>query len=300
MKTYQLLKIILIATFVSNVLSYQVKAQNTESVTNNNNNNENVDIDVQEAGSQQQGQGQSANSGTSSVTVTDEDAKDNFWTNGSRTQLVVPEGNASLSCGEQMISFSRSGGLSLGVLKDLSRIVGDTASHIGAASINSSDNQGQLPDDFKPSLTAIQQCAKQKNIAEVLQQYLQLAQVDLAIAQTYLRIVSPEVYATLFVENAKDKREILSEQLFNNLAANLRNEEFERVVEWQDSFYGAALAKERVKFEKNQELQVLERNKRLTELEVLELKRTAQEVEAIIRYQQSELNRSLERYQQQN
>lgn len=285
MKTYQLLKIILIATFVSSTLSYQVKAQNTESVTNNNNNNENVDIDVQEAGSQQQGQGQSANSGTSEVTVTDEDAKDNFWTNGSRTQLVVPEGNASLSCGEQMISFSRSGGLSLGV---------------GAASINSSDNQGQLPDDFKPSLTAIQQCAKQKNIAEILQQYLQLAQVDLAIAQTYLRIVSPEVYATLFVENAKDKGEILSEQLFNNLATNLRNAEFERVVEWQDGFYGAALAKERVKFEKNQELQVLERNKRLTELEVLELKRTAQEVEAIIRYQQSELNRSLERYQQQN
>lgn len=285
MKTYQLLKIILIAIFSSSVLSYQVNAQNTESVTNNNNNNENVDIDVQESGSQQQGQGQSANSGTSEVTVTDEDAKDNFWTNGSRTQLVVPEGNASLSCGEQMISFSRSGGLSLGV---------------GAASINSSDNQGQLPDDFKPSLTAIQQCAKQKNIAEILQQYLQLAQVDLAIAQTYLRIVSPEVYATLFVENAKDKGEILSEQLFNNLAANLRNEEFERVVEWQDGFYGAALAKERVKFEKNQELQVLERNKRLTELEVLELKRTAQEVEAIIRYQQSELNRSLERYQQQN
>ena len=293
MKNYQLLKIILIAIFTSSVLSYQVNAQNTESVTNNNNNNENVDIDVQEAGSQQQGQGQSANSGTSEVTVTDEDAKDNFWTNGSCTQLVVPEGNASLSCGEQMISFSRSGGLSLGVLKD-------TASHIGAASINSSDNQGQLPDDFKPSLTAIQQCAKQNNIAEILAQYLQLAQVDLAIAQTYLRIVSPEVYATLFVENAKDKGEILSKQSFTNLATNLRNAEFERVVEWQDGFYGAALAKERVKFEKTQELQVLERNKRLTELEVLELKRTAQEVEAIIRYQQSELNRSLERYQQQN
>jgi hypothetical protein len=281
MKPYQLLKIILIGTVTFSMLIFKVNAQNNPSVTNNN--NENVDIDVQEAGSQQQGQ--SASSGTSEVTVTDEDAKDNFWTNGSRTQLIVPEGNAALSCGEQMISFSRSGGLSLGV---------------GAASINSSDNQGQLPDDFKPSLTAIQQCAKQKNIAEVLEQYLQLAQVDLAIAQTYLRTVSPEIYATLFVENAKHKGEILSEQSFTNLATNLRNAEFERVVEWQDGFYGAALAKDRVKLEKSQELKVLERDKRLTELEILELKRTAQEVEAIIKYQQSELNRSLEKYQQQN
>ncbi|MEL6496007.1 MAG: hypothetical protein AAFQ41_12930 [Cyanobacteria bacterium J06623_7] len=258
----------------------EVKAQNTDSVTNNN--NENVDINVQEDGSQQQGQ--SANGGSSNVTVTDEETRDNFWTNGARNQLSVPEGNAALSCGDRMISFSRSGGFSFG---------------IGAASINSSDNNGQIPPEFKPSLAAIQQCARERNIAEILEQYLKLAEVDRAIAQTYLRTVSPEVYATLFVENAKEG-ELIAEQMFSNLAANLRNAEFERVIEWQDGFYGAALAKERVIFKKNQELRALEREKRLAELEVLELERKAKEAETIFKYNQSQLEQSLERYQQQN
>lgn len=279
MKLQQLFRIILIAGTAAHALVFQVNAQTTDSVTNNN--NENVDITVQEEGSQQQGQ--SANGNTSDVTVTDEDAEDNFWTNGSRTQLVVPEGNASLTCGEQMISFSRSGGFNFGV---------------GAASINSSDNQGQLPEDFRPSLAAIQQCARAKNISEILEQYVKLAKVDTAIAQTFLRTVSPEIYATFFVENAKDKGGILSEQSFNNLANNLRQAEFDQVIQWQDDYQGAALAQDRVEFKKNLELQAIERDKRLSELEVLELQRKAREVKAILDFQQSQLNQSLQKYQQ--
>lgn len=266
-----------ILIFIFSISLSKANAQ-TETVTNNN--NENVDIDVQEAGSQQQGQ--SADGGTSNATIIDEDSNDNFWTSGSRNQLFIPQGNASLSCGDRMISFSRSGGFGFGV---------------GAASINSSDNKGQIPEEFRPSLTAIQQCAREKNIAEILEQYLKLVEVDRAIAQTYLRTVSPEVYATLFVENAKSG-ELIAEQMFNNLAANLRNAEFDQVIEWQDGFYGAALEEERIKFRKNQELRQIERDKRLTELEVLELERKAREVEAIIKYQQSELEQSLDRYQQ--
>lgn len=281
MKFSQLFNYLLLSSITINTFILRANAQTTESVTNNN--NENVDINVQEAGSQQQGQ--SANGGTSEVTITDEDSKDNFWSNSSRNQLFIPEGNASLSCGSQMISFSRSGGFSFGV---------------GAASINSSDNAGQIPDEFRPSLAAIQQCAREKNIAEILEQYLKLAETDKAIAQTYLRAVSPEIYATLFVENAKDKGEILSQQSFINLATNLRNNEFERVVEWQDNFHGAAIDSKRVELNKLQELRKIEREKRLAELEVLELERKAREVEAVIKYKQSELNQSLKRYQQNN
>ncbi|MEL6929798.1 MAG: hypothetical protein AAFO95_14310, partial [Cyanobacteria bacterium J06600_6] len=258
----------------------QTNAQNTESVTNNN--NENVDVNVQEAGSQQQGQ--SANGGTSSVTVEDEEAKDNFWSGRANGQLVIPEGNAALTCGEQMISFSRSGGFSFGV---------------GAASIKSSDNDGQIPEEFRPSLAAIQQCAKEKNVAEILEQYLKLAEVDKAIAQTYLRTVSPEIYATLFVENAKESGDLVSKQSYTNLTSNLRNSEFESVVEWQDGYYAEAMDRARVKLKKERELRQIERDKRLAELEVLELERRARETESIIKYNQSNLNNYLEKYQQQ-
>lgn len=281
MKFVRLFKVLSIATVTFYAAVVKVNAQNTDSVTNNN--NENVEVNVQEAGSQQQGQ--SANGGTSEVTVTDEDSSDNFWTNGYNGRLVIPPGSASLGCGEQIISFSRSEGLGLGV---------------GAAGINFSDNAGQLPEEFKSSLAAIQQCFREKNIAEILDQYLKLAKNDRAVADTYLRTVSPEVYATFFVENAKTKVEILSEESFANLATNLRNQEFNRVIEWQDNFHSAALAKARVEFKENQELRSLETDQRLVELEVLELKRTAQEVEAIIKDRQSQLNKLLQRYQQSN
>ncbi len=258
---------------------FQLQAQTTETVTNNN--NENVDITVQESGSQTQGQ--SANGNTSDVTVTDNETSDNFWTNGYRGRLSIPSGNAFLTCGEQIISFSRSGGFGLGV---------------GAAGVNFSDNSGSLPEEFHPSLAAIRQCAKEKNAAEIIDKYVELRRIDRAIANTYLRTVSPEIYATFFVENAKDKAEILSEKTYLDLSTNLRNKEFERVVEWQDNFYGAGLAKKRAEFRENQELQSIERDKRLVELEVLELERRAREVEAILRQKQSQLNIFLEEYQQ--
>ena len=281
MKTYQLFQTLLVATIILFTDVFQAQAQNAGTVTNNN--NENVDIDVQESGSQEQGQ--SATGGTADVTVTDEEARDNFWTNGYYGRLSIPPGSASLTCGEQIISFSRSGGFGLGV---------------GAAGINFSDNSGLLPEEFQASLTAIQQCAKGKNTAEILDKYVELARVDKAIANTYLRTVSPEIYATFFVENAKDKVGILSEKSFADLSTNLRNQEFERVVEWQDNFHSAGLAEKRLEFESNQELRSLERDKRLVELEVFELERKAKEVEAILKYRQFQLNNLLQLYQQKN
>jgi hypothetical protein len=280
MKIHQLFKTLFIATIIFFTGVFQAQAQNAGTVTNNN--NENVDIDVQESGSQQQGQ--SATGGTSDVTVTDEEASDNFWTDGYHGRLSIPPGSASLTCGEQIISFSRSGGFGLGV---------------GAAGINFSDNSGLLPKEFQANLTAIQQCAKGKNTAEILDKYVELARVDKAIANTYLRTVSPEIYATFFVENAKDKVGILSEKSFSDLTANLRNQEFERVVEWQDNFHSSGLAEKRVEFEKNQELRSLELDKQLVELEVFELERKAKEVEAILKYRQSQLNNLLQPDQQQ-
>jgi hypothetical protein len=279
MKSSRLFKILLISIVASYTCVFRAIAQNTQGVTNNNNDN----VQVNELGEGSQQQGQSADGGSSEVTVTDEDSSDNFWTSGYYGRLIIPPGSASLTCGEQTISFSRSEGFGLGV---------------GAAGVNFSDNVGEIPEEFKSSLLSIQQCLREKNISGILEQYLKLAKDDRAVADTYLRTVSPEVYATFFVQNAKEKGEILSEQSYANLATNLRSENFDQVVEWQDHFDSAALAKDRVLLDKNRELRSLEREKRLAELEVLELERRAKEVEAIFKYKQSQLDNFLDQYQQ--
>lgn len=257
----------------------------TAADTVTNNNNENVDIDVQESGSQQQGQ--SATSGTSEVTttVTDEDSSDNFWTSGYKGSLFVPPGSASLVCGNQVISFSRSGGIGIGV---------------GAAGINLSDNSGLPPKEFEPSLLAIQQCAKEKNASHILQKYIELLNTDQAIANTYLRAVSPELYATFFVENSKTKPGIISPESFTNLSTNLRNQDFEKIVEWQDNIHAVGLAEDQVKLQQNRELRSTEVEKQLVELEVLELQRKAKELEAIHKQRQLQLQQLLELHQFQN
>lgn len=279
MKTNKLLTILLLINIISLTNVVRVRAQSTESVINNN--NENVDINVQESGSQTQGQ--SSNGNTSDVTITDSEKSDNFWSDSYRGRLSVPSGSASLTCGEQIISFSRSGGLGLGV---------------GAVGINFSDNSGSLPEEFHPSLAEIRQCAKEKNAAEIIDKYIELKSIDRAIANTYLRTVSPEIYATFFVENSKDSGEIFSPTTFSNLSTNIRNEEFERVVEWQDNFHSASLAEKRIELQENRELRSTEREKRLVELEVMELERRSKEVEAILQHRQSQLNNLLNQYKQ--
>ena len=279
MKLQQLLVKISIASSIFWLAPVRVQAQNAGTVTNNN--PESVQIDVQESGSQSQGQ--SSNGNTSDVTITDEETEDNFWSNSYRGRVSIPPGSASLTCGEQTIAFSRSGGFGLGV---------------GAAGINFSDNSGKLPEEFDPSLEAIRQCAKEKNIADIADKYVELSRIDQAIANTYLRTVSPEVYATFFVENSKEKGEILSEKTFSNLSTNLRNNEFESILEWQDNYHSSALKEKRIQLEENQQLRSAERDKRLVELEVFELERRAKEVEAIIRQRQSQLNNLLEQYQE--
>jgi hypothetical protein len=259
----------------------------TAADTVTNNNNENVDITVQEAGSQQQGQGQTATSGTAEVntTVTNEDSSDNFWTSGYKGSLSVPPGSASLVCGNQVISFSRSGGTGIG---------------IGAAGINLSDNSGLPPKEFEPSLAAIQQCAKEENASHILQNYIELLNTDQAIANTYLRAVSPELYATFFVENSKTKPGILSPESFTDLSTNLRNQDFEKIVEWQDNIHAVGLAEDQVKLQQNRELRSTEVQKQLAELEVLELQRKAKELEAIHKQRQLQLQQLLELHQFQN
>ena len=279
MKSKRLFEILLIAIVASCACIFQANAQNSAGTTNSN--NDSVQVNEQGEGSQQQGQ--SAEGNSSEVTVTDEDSRDNFWTNGYRGRLIIPPGSASLTCGEQTISFSRSEGLGFGV---------------GAAGINFSDNVGKIPEEFKSGLVAIQQCLREKNIAGILEQYLKLAKNNRAVADTYLRTVSPEVYATFFVENAQENGAILSEQSYANLATNLREENFAKVVEWQDNFNSAALAKKRILLKENQELRSLARDKRLAELEVIELERRAKEVEAIFKYKQSQLENMLKQYQQ--
>lgn len=281
MKIKQLLTFLSITNILLFSYIARVQAQSTESVVNNN--NENVDISVQESGSQTQGQ--SSNGNTSNVTVSEEEARDNFWSNSYRGRLSIPPGSAALTCGEQIISFSRSAGGGLGV---------------GAVGFNFSDNNGSLPEEFQPSLQSIRQCAKEKNAAEIIDKYVQLKSVDKAIANTYLRTVSPEIYATFFVENSKHSGEIVSEKTFNNLSHKLRNEEFDRIVEWQDNYYGAGLAEKRVELRQNQELRSTEREQRLVELEVLELERRSKEVEAILKQRQSQLDNLLEQFQQLN
>jgi hypothetical protein len=279
MKIKQLFSIISLTNILFFNYVLTLKAQETGSVTNNN--NENVDITVQESGSQTQGQ--SANGNTSDVTITDNEKSDNFWSDSYRGQVSIPPGSASLTCGEQNISYSRSGGVGLGV---------------GAAGFNLSDNAGSLPEEFQHNLAAIRQCAKEKNAAEIVDKYLELRRVDRAIANAYLRTVSPEIYATFFVENGKEQGDILTEKTFNELTTKLREEDFNQVVEWQDNFYGAGLEEKRVELRENQELHSIERDQRLRELGILELERRAKEVEAIIKQKQSELNNVLEPYQQ--
>jgi hypothetical protein len=272
---FRSLAIISITIFTCSLRTFAQTAADT--VTNNN--NENVDITVQESGSQQQGQ--SATSGTAEVntTVTDEDSSDNFWTSGYKGSLSVPPGSASLVCGNQVISFSRSGGTGIG---------------IGAAGINLSDNSGLPPKEFEPSLLAIQQCAKEENTSQILQKYIELLNTDQAVANTYLRAVSPELYATFFVENSKIKPGILSPESFTNLSTNLRDQDFKKIIEWQDNFHVVGLAEDRIKLQENRELRSTEVEKQLAELEVLELQRKAKELEAIHKQRQLQLQQLLE------
>lgn len=279
MKTKCLFAVLSITNIIFFSRALALKAQTAGTVTNNN--PENVEIDVQESGSQSQGQSSDGN--TSDITITDDEKSDNFWSDSYNGRIIIPPGSASLTCGEQNISYSRSGGAGLGV---------------GAAGFNFSDNSGDIPEEFKLSLAAIRQCAREKNTAEIVDKYIELRRIDRAIANTYLRTVSPELYATFFVENGKEQGDIITEENFINLTDKLRNEDFNRVVEWQDNFYGAGLDRKRVEFRENQKLRQIEREKRLNELEVLDLERRAREVEAIIKQKQSQLNDALDRYQQ--
>ena len=163
----------------------------------NNTNNENVTIDQQRIGdgAQQQGQSAEGGDGRSEVTITEEDADHNFWTNSYRGFLTIPSGSASIICQEQAISFSRTEGVGFGV---------------GAAGINFSDNSGSSPEEFQASLAAIRECAKEKNASEVMQKYIDLLSTNEAVANSYLRAVSPELYATFFVENARIQGSIVS------------------------------------------------------------------------------------------
>lgn len=277
------IKKIFITLSIANILFFNyvfaAKAQDSESVINNN--PESVNIDLQESGSQTQGQ--SSNGNTSDVTITDNEKSDNFWSDSYRGRLIIPPGSASLTCSEQNISYSRSAGAGLGV---------------GAVGFNYGDNSGSLPEEFELSLAAIRQCAKEKNTAEIVDKYIELRRIDRAIANTYLRAVSPEIYATFFVENGKEEGNILTEKIFNNLTSKLREGNFEEVVEWQDNYYGAGLDRKRVELRENQKLRAIEREKKLNELEIFELERRAKEIEAIFKQKQSELDNLIEQYQQ--
>ena len=106
MKAKQLLMVLSVTNILFFNSVFSINAQNTESVINNN--PENVNIDLQESGSQSQGQ--SANGNTSDVNVVDNERSDNFWSNSYRGRINIPPGSASLTCGEQHISYSRSAG----------------------------------------------------------------------------------------------------------------------------------------------------------------------------------------------
>ena len=41
-------------------------------------------------------------------------------------------------------------------------------------------------------------CIVKKNTVEIIKKYVELAKIDKAIANTYLRAVSPEIYAIFF------------------------------------------------------------------------------------------------------
>jgi hypothetical protein len=240
----------------------------------NNTDNENVTIDQQELGDDAQQQGQSAEGGSSQVTITEEDADNNFWTNGYRGLLSVPPGGASIICKEQAVSFSRTEGVGFGV---------------GAAGINFSDNSGQSPEEFEANLAAIRECAKEKNASDIMNKYVNLLGMNEAIANTYLRAVSPELYATFVVENARLKGSVVSRNSYLNLTNNLRNGEFNKVVEWQDNYHAVGLDERRTELQRNQEMRSIQLEKQLAELEVLELQRKSRELDAILQQQQLNL-----------
>ncbi len=238
----------------------------------NNTNNENVTIEQLGDGAQQQGQ--SAEGGSSQVTITEEDAANNFWTNSYRGFISVPPGGAAIICKEQAVSFSRTGGVGFGV---------------GAAGIHFSDNSGNSPEEFQASLAAIRECAKEKNASDIMNKYVNLLGMNEAIANTYLRAVSPELYATFVVENARIQGSIVSPASYLNLTNNLRNGQFDQVVEWQDNYHAVGLDDNRAKLKQNQDMRSIQLEKQLAELEVLELQRKSRELEAILNQKQSDL-----------
>lgn len=249
-------------------------AQTENNITNTN--NENVNIDVQEIGDGGQQQGQSAEGGTgnSEVNIVEEDADNNFWTDSYRGFLSIPPGGASIICQDQAVSFSRTGGIGFGV---------------GAAGFGFSDNSGTSPEEFQANLAAIRQCAKEKNASEIMQKYVNLLGAGEAVANTYLRAVSPELYATFLVENARVKGSLVSRSSYVNLTNNLRDRNFDKVVEWQDNYHAVGLENKRTELQRNQEMRSLELQKQLAELEVLELQRKSRELEAILKQRQLDI-----------
>lgn len=247
------------------IIGSVVQAQ--ERVTNTN--NENVEVEVEEIGEGAQQQGQNAEGGNGEVKteVIDEDAEDNFWTDSFNGYLSIPPGAASVVCQDQMVSFSRTGGVGLGV---------------GAVGFNFAENSGASPEEFEQSLLAIKQCAREKNIAQIMDKYTKLLEVNKAIANTYLRAVSPELYATFFVENLKAEGEIVSGTSYTNLATNLRNKNFNQIVEWQDNFYRAGIEARRAKLQEDRKLRSTKVQQQLAELEVMELQRKARELDNLL------------------
>ena len=262
---------VIIMTVYSVVFSASAQTENI-----NNTNNENVTIDQQRIGdgAQQQGQSAEGGDGSSEVTITDEDADNNFWTNSYRGFLTIPSGSASIICHDQALSFSRTEGVGFGV---------------GAAGINLSDNSGSSPEEFQVSLAAIRECAKQENASEIMQKYLDLLDINEAVANTYLRAVSPELYATFLVENARTEGFIVSPSSYLKLTNNLRNGQFDQVVEWQDNYHAVGLDNRRTEIQNHQEMRSIELKKQMTELEVLELQRKSRELEAILQQQRLDM-----------
>jgi hypothetical protein len=230
-------------------------------VTNNTVNN------TQEIGDGAQNQRADGGDGSSEVTITEEDKKDNFWSNSYRGFLSIPPGAASIICTDQAVSFSRTGGVGIG---------------LGATGINFSDNSGDSPEELQENLAMIRQCAKENNASQIMQKYINLLGVSEAVANTYLRAVSPELYATFVVENARIKGSLVSRTSYQNLTTNLRNKNFDRVIEWQDNYYAAGIEENRIKSQHNQEMRSLKVKKQLAELEIIELERKAKEIEAIL------------------
>ena len=231
---------------------------------------------VQEIGDGAQQQRADGGDGSSNVTVTEEEAKDNFWSNSYRGLFSVPPGGASIICEDRAISFSRTEGVGLGV---------------GPVGIHFSDNSGESPTEFEDSFAAIRQCAKEKNASQIMQKYINLLGFSEAVANTYLRAVSPELYATFLVENARKKGKFVSRNSYKNLTSSLRQKNFNRVIEWQDNYNAAGIEENRVKSRHSQEMRSLTVKKQLAELEILELQRKAKEIEAVLNQKKVDFQR---------